>query len=61
VVGGRTQGRSRDYSLVIRHDFNLKFSQFLKSSYETTLRSLFKVTPQIDASGSSLFVKFTIL
>jgi hypothetical protein len=50
----------REYILVIRHDFNTKFSLFLKSSFDAVIKSLFKAAPQIDASTSSLYIKFTI-
>jgi hypothetical protein len=49
----------REYLLVIRHDFDMKFSLFLKWTFESVIRTLLKATPQVDATGSSLFVKFT--
>jgi hypothetical protein len=50
----------REYELVIRHDFDMKFSLFLKSCFEHVIKSFFKASPQIDPSTSSLFIKFTI-
>jgi hypothetical protein len=50
----------REYELVIRHDFDMKFSQFLKSCFEHVLKSFFKASPQIDVSTSSLFIRYTI-
>ncbi len=49
----------REYALVVRHEFNMKFSLFLKWTFETVIKSLFKTTPQVDATASSLYVRFT--
>jgi len=50
----------REYVLVIRHDFSMKFSMFLKWTFESVIKSLLKATPQVDAAASSLYVKFTV-
>ena len=50
----------REYVLVIRHEFDMKFSMFLKWTFESVIKSLFKATPQIEATASSLYIKFTV-
>jgi len=50
----------REYILVIRHGFDMKFSEFLRWTFESVIKSLFKTSPHIESTASSLYVKFTI-
>lgn len=50
----------RDYVLIIRHEFDMKFSLFLRWTFESVVKSLFKATPQVEATASSLYLKFTV-
>jgi len=38
----------------------MKFSMFLRWTFESVVKSLFKAAPQIETTASSLYLKFTV-
>lgn len=50
----------REYALTVRHEFDMKFSLFLRWTFDSVIKSLFKATPQIELTASSLYVKFSV-
>jgi hypothetical protein len=54
------QANERDYTITLRHDLGLKWSNWLRFSHRMTLKDLFNIDAQFEVSDTAVIIRFHI-